>query len=172
MKPERGLIFDFHGTLAWPDNKFRWRKTLRQIWHSPDWKLAPNVVDFLEQAKSFRIPMTIATCGSFAEMIEAYQEFNLNRWFRFKNIVHADSGVCLKPDPEHYLTAAARIGLKPEQCVVFEDTLVGMESAWRAGVESIIGVNRSNDLLPGAMVPGLIKWINDFNEISLDEFDW
>lgn len=42
-----------------------------------------------------------------------------------------------KPDPEGYLLAAKRLGVTPENCIVFEDTFAGHEAARRAGMRSI-----------------------------------
>ena len=42
-----------------------------------------------------------------------------------------------KPDPEVYLTAAARLGVAPARCVVVEDAAAGIEGARRAGMRSI-----------------------------------
>ena len=39
-----------------------------------------------------------------------------------------------KPSPEPYLLAAARLGVRPDRCLVFEDTDIGIESARRAGM--------------------------------------
>ena len=44
-----------------------------------------------------------------------------------------------KPDPEVYLTTAARFGMAPGACVVFEDAPVGIEAAVRAGMR-VVGV--------------------------------
>ena len=42
-----------------------------------------------------------------------------------------------KPDPEVFLTAAARLGVAPDCCVVVEDAPPGVEAANRAGMASI-----------------------------------
>ena len=42
-----------------------------------------------------------------------------------------------KPDPELFLIAAAEIGCRPEECVVYEDGDLGIEAAKRAGMEWI-----------------------------------
>lgn len=44
-----------------------------------------------------------------------------------------------KPDPEVFLLAAERLGLKPEACVVVEDAEAGVEAAKRAGMR-VVGV--------------------------------
>jgi HAD superfamily hydrolase (TIGR01509 family) len=40
-----------------------------------------------------------------------------------------------KPDPEPFLMAAAALGVKPSECLVFEDADLGIESAERAGMK-------------------------------------
>jgi beta-phosphoglucomutase family hydrolase len=42
-----------------------------------------------------------------------------------------------KPDPEVFLKAGERLGIEPARCVVFEDALVGIEAARRAGMRCI-----------------------------------
>ena len=44
-----------------------------------------------------------------------------------------------KPDPEVYLRAAEGIGVPPRACLVFEDSVVGVQAARRAGMQ-VIGV--------------------------------
>lgn len=48
-----------------------------------------------------------------------------------------------KPDPWIFTTAAERLGLKPEECVVFEDAVLGVLAGKRAGIFTI-GVDRRN----------------------------
>ncbi len=43
-----------------------------------------------------------------------------------------------KPEPDIFLLAAQRLGLPPEECYVFEDSLIGVEAAWRAGCRAIM----------------------------------
>ena len=43
-----------------------------------------------------------------------------------------------KPEPDMFLLAAERMGVAPSQCVVFEDSLFGLEAARRAGMDSVL----------------------------------
>lgn len=52
-------------------------------------------------------------------------------------LVPADEITRGKPDPEGYLTAAARLGRAPGECVVVEDAPAGLEAARAAGMRSI-----------------------------------
>jgi len=43
-----------------------------------------------------------------------------------------------KPHPETFLTVAAKLGVAPEHCVVFEDTAIGKQAALAAGMDCIL----------------------------------
>lgn len=58
----------------------------------------------------------------------------------FDQVVSGDMVTRCKPDPEIYLTAAARLGLAPAECVVFEDAGAGIDAAARAGAGRIVTV--------------------------------
>ena len=48
-----------------------------------------------------------------------------------------------KPDPEIFLTAATRLGVPPSACVVFEDSLAGIQGAIAAGMQTVGVGNRA-----------------------------
>jgi HAD superfamily hydrolase (TIGR01509 family) len=43
-----------------------------------------------------------------------------------------------KPAPDPYLTAARLLGVDPSECLVFEDTEIGRQSAYAAGMECVL----------------------------------
>ncbi|MGA1767490.1 MAG: HAD-IA family hydrolase [Aquiluna sp.] len=55
-------------------------------------------------------------------------------------LVSADDVSKGKPNPEPYLLGAERLGLAPEQCVVFEDAPSGVTAGKAAGASVVIGV--------------------------------
>ena len=57
----------------------------------------------------------------------------------FFGIVSAEDVVRGKPDPEVYLTAASRIGVSPDRCIVVEDAAAGIEGALPGGYEECRG---------------------------------
>ena len=60
-------------------------------------------------------------------------------------IVAAEDVTIGKPDPQVFLTAAAKLGLPPARCVVVEDAAAGIEGARRGGMKSI-GVTKNGTL--------------------------
>jgi HAD superfamily hydrolase (TIGR01509 family) len=85
----------------------------------------------------------------------------------FAHVVTVDDVTRAKPHPEPYLLAAAKLGVVPARCLVFEDSETGAEAAHRAGcvVVQVPDVVPSQgrwahhlaaDLMSGARLAGLI----------------
>ena len=66
----------------------------------------------------------------------------------FAALVAGDDVTQGKPHPEPYLTAAARLGVAPADCVAVEDSPTGLASAVAAGIPTL-GVTHLVPLLPG-----------------------
>lgn len=56
----------------------------------------------------------------------------------FDAIICGDMVTNGKPEPDIYLTAAANLGLKPEECAAFEDSPNGIRSAYAAGCHAVM----------------------------------
>ena len=56
----------------------------------------------------------------------------------FDEVVSSEQVDKGKPAPDVYLKAAQKLGVKPEQCVVFEDSLTGMQAAIAAKMKVIV----------------------------------
>jgi HAD superfamily hydrolase (TIGR01509 family) len=72
----------------------------------------------------------------------------------FDVIVAGDDVRHGKPHPEPYLKAAELLGVKPEDCVAFEDSLTGLRSA-EAAYTKAVGVKNIVEI---PMEPGRILW--------------
>src|SRR6185503_1264627 len=76
----------------------------------------------------------------------------------FQGIVSAEDVHRGKPDPEVYLTAAARVGVSPDRCIVVEDAVAGVEGARCAGMRSI-GVSHNGANLPADVVVQSLEFL-------------
>ena len=56
----------------------------------------------------------------------------------FQAIVSSEDYQRGKPSPDPFLEAALRLGVPPEQCLVFEDTATGIAAATAAGMQSVL----------------------------------
>jgi beta-phosphoglucomutase len=77
----------------------------------------------------------------------------------FQGIVSAEDVHRGKPDPEVYLTAAARVGVLPDRCIVVEDAVAGVEGARRAGMRSI-GVSHNGAHLPADVMVQSLEFLD------------
>jgi beta-phosphoglucomutase len=120
-----------------------------------------STLQLIKEMKSKRIKLAAASSSKNAKRI--LQKIDLLGVFEV-NVSGADFEKG-KPDPEIFLTAAARLGLKPDECVVFEDAKSGVEAAKNGGFPCI-GIDRHGN--PEAL--GVAdKIVKDLKEISLEE---
>ncbi len=98
---------------------------------APELKPVPGLRDLLEELKSERFATAVATSGPMANADLVMDGLRLRPWFDV--IVTGAEVPGGKPEPDIFLAAARRLNLRPEQCVVFEDSVSGIEAARRAG---------------------------------------
>jgi beta-phosphoglucomutase-like phosphatase (HAD superfamily) len=100
----------------------------------PQLKAVPEVLEHIE-AERGRIPFAVVS-GSTRESVTATLR-SLKLLDRFDALVCAGDYTKSKPDPEAYLLAAAKLGVAPKDCLVFEDTEMGIQAAKTAGMASV-----------------------------------
>src|SRR5215211_2637492 len=101
------------------------------------WELAEGNVEPLPGVRTFLtkiadIPKGVATSARRHSAARMLEELGLIDYFGA--IVTADDIAHGKPDPEIFLVAAERLGVAPEKCVVFEDSIAGVTAAKAAGM--------------------------------------
>lgn len=100
----------------------------------PKLQAVPEVLEHIEHRHG-SIPFAVVS-GSSRESVIASLEV-LGLLDRFDTLVCAEDYARGKPDPEAFLTAAARLGVAPAACLVFEDTDMGIQAATAAGMASV-----------------------------------
>jgi len=100
----------------------------------PQLKAVPEVVEHID-AQHGRIPFAVVS-GSTRESVTA-SLVSLKLLDKFDTLVCAGEYKKSKPDPEAFLLAAAKLGVAPEACLVFEDTDLGIQAAEAAGMASV-----------------------------------
>lgn len=90
-----------------------------------------GVIDFLNRLQARGIRMAIATLTARRHAEKALRDRGMLAYFDFLLTIE-DVGIS-KREPEIYLRAAARMGLSPAECVVFEDAPYAGVTAKRAG---------------------------------------
>ncbi len=103
-----------------------------------DWLYLLQPIDeVISVASHFRgkLPMAVAS-GGFRDVIEKQlQQIGCADWF--DAIVTAEDTDRHKPEPDVFLEAARRIGVPPSECLVYEDSDLGLQAASAAGMDFI-----------------------------------
>lgn len=103
-----------------------------EVLRSNQW---PHNVGLIQIARSNGCLTALATSSLTAEAQYVLSVLGLDD--QFEAIVGLDQVTRGKPDPEIYLTAAARLGVPPAECLVIEDSPPGIQAALAAGMNPI-----------------------------------
>lgn len=110
----------------------REKEELYRAMYAPHLALADGLKEILDDARRRGIQLAIATGGSLDNVDFILDGLNLRPMFDV--IVDASQYERGKPAPDCYLKAAARMGLYPAECLVFEDAVAGVRSGKAAGM--------------------------------------
>jgi HAD superfamily hydrolase (TIGR01509 family) len=100
----------------------------------PQLQPVPEVLEHIE-AQFGRIPFAVVS-GSTRESVTASLT-SLKLLDRFDTLVCAGDYEKSKPDPEPFVLAATKLGVPPSECLVFEDSDIGIQAATAAGMASV-----------------------------------
>ena len=108
------------------------KEKLYRAMYAPHLALADGLREILDDARRRGIRLSIATGGSLDNVDFILDGLSLRAMFDV--IVDASQYERGKPAPDCYLKAAARMGLDPAECLVFEDAVAGVRSGKAAGM--------------------------------------
>ena len=106
-----------------------------------DLKLASGAEELFDFFKAKGIPFTIATSAGIENVSFYFENMHLDRWFSLDKVVYNNGTFRGKPHPDVFINAAGKLDLLPEQTVIFEDSVPGIEAAENAGAGKIYIVN-------------------------------
>jgi HAD superfamily hydrolase (TIGR01509 family) len=135
-KPTREIIAtlnEMHG-LAMPVEALAEHKEELYFKMLPQLKAIPEVMEIIE-AEHGRIPFAVVSGGRRISVTKALSALHLMD--KFETIVGSEDYVNSKPAPDAFLLAASRLGVAPKDCLVFEDTDLGIQAATAAGMASV-----------------------------------
>lgn len=131
--------------------------------YSSDITLKDGVVEFLDFLKKSNIKIGLATSNS-TELLEASLKFN-KIYDYFDAITITDEVSIGKHEPDVYLLAAKKLNVKPEECIVFEDILVAVKGAKKAGMKVIAVEDECSALDKDEIIKNSDEFINDFRAL-------
>lgn len=154
------ILLDIGNVTASKQDFDRWmieknEDYLKYIEKMDESEILPEVPRVLKFLKQKQVPIALGSASKNARPI--LEKVKLLSYF--DTIVDGNNVTKAKPDPEVFLIAARELEVKPENCVVFEDAVAGIQAANNAKMKSI-GIGDAKILTKAK------HNFNDFTEIS------
>ena len=132
--------------------------------------LVDGAVELFELCLANGIEIAIGTASGRSNVEFYIETFGLHRWFRPERIVFDDGTMPGKPDPELFSLAIARLGVKPEHCLVVEDGVLGIQAARAAGAGKVYGIWSDEAGKAKVTAAGVDRVIHTYREMGLADF--
>ena len=136
------------------------REFLYRTLYWKDRKETPGLTQFLVAAREAGFKLGLGT-GSPAETI-AYILDHLDLRRHFDVVVGKDDVSKGKPHPDTFAVVARKLGVKPQNCLVFEDAVLGEQAAYKAGMRCVAVLST----LPTSEFQAPLAHIQDFHDLT------
>ena len=130
--------------LVWGDRHFT-DVQIRQFDHRKEaafrriiaaqFPVMPGAIELLDSLNEARFLLAIGSSAPPENVDQVLDKLDIRRLL--SAVVTGADVTRGKPDPQVFLTAAQRLGVSPERCVVVEDAALGIEAAHAAGMKAI-----------------------------------
>ena len=137
--------------------------------HEIDYK--PSVEKVLQKLKESGKTLVIATTTRKKNMdIYRYENKNIRKKAaidEYFTLVYTREDVKeMKPHPEIYLKVMETLGVEAKDCLIFEDSLIGVEAANRAGVEVVAIYDKYSEKDNSEIQERATYYMKDFDEVE------
>jgi beta-phosphoglucomutase family hydrolase len=127
-------------------------------------KLMPGVIRWLNNFQAKSILQAVASSAPMANIEVIIDECRIGQYFR---TVNSGTGMLSKPHPDIFLAAAQSIDVQPQNCLVIEDSRMGVEAAKNASMYCVaVSMSSLADDLSAADV--VVDSLEALSESDLD----
>jgi len=124
----------------------------------------PALVKFLDELKQHGIIRAVVTTGLRANANTKLDALGINQYFSI--IITGGEIEHHKPHPEAYLHALEKLHLLADECVIFEDSLTGVQAGLATGCK-VINFTQYNP--PKEPLPGVIATVERWSDMSYNK---
>lgn len=132
----------------------------------PQIKLRDGVKDFIEDVIHEKMKIAIVSTSYELQINELIKNQLPDYYNHFNPILGKESGIKTGEDGVLYSACVEKLGLSPSECLVIEDSEIGLKAALKAGLKTIITYNeytRDEDFT------GAYRVVESLNEIDWQE---
>jgi len=137
-----GFLKDSYGSALSKQEIKTLRYTISQYFLDQVIRLKPYAEHFIKELQQQNFLLALATTTSIHN-IQRYQQNNPNIYqnldfnTQFSLILTRENVTRIKPDPEVYLKTLAHFQITASECLIIEDSLIGVEAAHAAGIQVV-----------------------------------
>lgn len=114
----------------WPEREAVWMKRFHQALLQVK-PLMPGIEQLLQD---IQVPIAVVSNSGADNLLYKIKNTGLERYFSERQQFSAADLKVAKPHPGGYLAAAESLGVKPENCIVIEDAVIGVHAGVAAGM--------------------------------------
>ena len=143
---------------------------LHEVYHELLDAEAPPVIPLAREtvvAANARLPTTIVSSSGRSAIETTIGRLQIEEQIPF--FTGAEDVERAKPAPDPYLRAATELNVHPAECLVFEDSIPGITSARRAGMQVVAIAHRCNDVNTASKLADAI--IQDYRDLDSGFFE-
>lgn len=132
---------------------------------TPNLKPIAGVLEWLVHFHEAGIPQAVASSGPMANIVAGVKALHIEDFFHtLMSGYYLPEG---KPHPAIFLNSAAALQMKPEECLVFEDSPAGVEAALRAGMTCVV----VGDLAHNGKLPAVLAKVKGSSSLPVGELE-
>lgn len=99
----------------------------------------PGVLRLMDEVKGAGIKLAVCSAATKSSVVLCLENLiGLERFNGLDCFLAGDDVKLKKPDPSIYITAAKKLGVESKNCLVVEDSVIGLQAAKGAGMSCII----------------------------------
>ncbi|XXG61192.1 hypothetical protein AAC387_Pa04g2907 [Persea americana] len=111
----------------------------KEIIKSGSVKPRPGVLRLMDEAKAAGIKLAVCSAATKSSVILCLENLiGLERFHGLDCFLAGDDVKEKKPDPSIYLTASKKLGVLGKNCLVVEDSVIGLQAATKAGMSCLV----------------------------------
>lgn len=129
----------------------------------PKENMIAGLMEFLEELKTNHIKCAVATSAPSENAEYILSSLKINNFFH--SVLDSSDVEKGKPEPDIYLKAAKKLNQPIEQCIVFEDSLAGVEAGVRSGAK-VVGITSTHS---ESELYKCSATFNNFMEIEMED---
>ena len=137
------------------------KQHLYQVAFLPYLRPINGLENFLAELKSAGAKIALATSSDMSDVDFIFETIPIRQYF--DALITGGMVSQPKPSPQIFLKAAEQLGARPERCVVFEDSLLGLKAGNNAGMK-VVGITTAHPAQTITSLANLV--INDYADVT------